>query len=108
MQAILRPRKPEAAKASGFPSSAARRFQDLIKYESAISPVRFWYTSLESLAARPYSGFTDLFLVHGLLQVSPPHGHMAGSVVERHSRNPEVGRFDHDDTSAVSRAPGTG
>jgi hypothetical protein len=33
----------------------------------------------------------------------PKYRHMAGSVVERHSLSPKVRRFDHDDTSAVSR-----
>jgi hypothetical protein len=28
---------------------------------------------------------------------------MAGSVVERHFRSPKIRRFDHDDTSALSR-----
>jgi hypothetical protein len=31
------------------------------------------------------------------------HGHMAGSIVERYSLSPKIRRFDHDDTSALSR-----
>jgi hypothetical protein len=33
----------------------------------------------------------------------PEYGHLAESVVERHSRIPKIRRFDHDDSSTLSR-----
>jgi len=50
------------------------------------------------------SGSTYRLACIGNQGAKPEYRHMAGFVVERHSLTPKIRRFDHDDSSALSRS----
>jgi hypothetical protein len=39
----------------------------------------------------------------GNQSAKPERGHLAGAAIQRYSRVPEIRKFDHDDSSALSR-----
>jgi hypothetical protein len=66
-------------------------------------PVSFRAIEVSKSSFQRVSGSTYRRGRIGNQGAKPEHGHMAGSVVEWHSRNPKIRRSDHDGSSALSR-----
>jgi hypothetical protein len=66
-------------------------------------PVSFRTIEVSKSSFQRVSGSTYRRGRIGNQGAKPECGHIAGSVVERYSLSPKVRRFEHDDTSAVSR-----
>jgi hypothetical protein len=66
-------------------------------------PVSFRAIEVSKSSFQRVSGSTYRSGCIGNQGAKPEHGHMAGRVVERHSLNPQIRRFDHDDLDIISR-----
>jgi hypothetical protein len=69
----------------------------------ALVPISFRTIEVSKSSFQRVSGRSYCYGRIGNQGAKPEYGHMAGSVIERHSRSPKIRRFDHDDTSVVSR-----
>jgi hypothetical protein len=83
------------------PSSGESNLQRLAYL--ALVPVSLRAIEVSKSSFQRVSGSTYRRGRIGNQGAKPEHGHMAGSVVEWHSRNPKIRRSDHDGSSALSR-----
>src|SRR5450755_764292 len=83
------------------PSSGKSRLQRLAHL--TLVPVSFRTIEVSKSSLQRVSSSTYRCGCIGNQGAKAEYGNMAGSLVQRDSRSPKIRRFDHDDTSAVSR-----